>query len=739
MRKYNPNLETKNRKTWLLRTILVVALSLIVLLGLFSIFAQFNSNSIPERLFTHTAESGIVYYEWDDNNVRHELEGIYNEYGYMETVSGSDFLDEARESAFGGFDAGNDEPGDGENNGLETAVGCIPKLMSLSVTGGSDEATKDESSSEEDIAGTVPERHRFGFSVKLDFSVESATLMLSGNSGIPFVVFLDDDLIYTDFPDEKGSLDAPPAGISEYRHSAGRNISVSLPPDYLGQELTVIEYLTAEQALYWSPIVPVITTDEAYGVLAVMEYGPNGILGGMIAAVLIILTILFIRQVMAGQKAFSLLLPIFYALIFMISKTSYTSFSSTFLFYDIQQLFFSFSFYCAGDLLLIFLALKMRREVRFVLTAGAGVHFITVSAILFQKFYTKDFIIIGQSWPGIFGFAVLMFAVILLFTEGKSDRYLKYSGGVFLVLCGIYGITTLAFYFIDRIMYIELSLPFSAGTSLHFYQLNQLISVAIMIVITVCSIIEYITELNERHTRLTALEEINRLKTEFLGNVSHELKTPLTVISSYAQLTEKGIKDQPGEEELSHHMKLIKSEAERLSLMVSQILDVTRIEENRLVIAVCSCDVTKIIQMTLSTYYPVFSKNRNKLVFEPPGGTIEILCDPNRIMQVLVNLISNAAKHTQNGTITVKVLKESKYAVLEVADTGNGMDAEQVAHAFDRYYTSAENEKSSTGQNTGTGLGLYICRHIIKEHGGEIDIHSEIGKGTTIRFTVPLA
>jgi len=106
---------------------------------------------------------------------------------------------------------------------------------------------------------------------------------------------------------------------------------------------------------------------------------------------------------------------------------------------------------------------------------------------------------------------------------------------------------------------------------------------------------------------------------------------------------------------------------------------------------------------------------------------------------MLVNLVSNAAQHTQNGAITIRVSADRDFAAVVVADTGEGMGEEQLARLFGRYSTGAEVEKAGGGRNTGTGLGLYICRHILEEHGGEITVRSEMGKGTSVRFTLPRA
>lgn len=264
------------------------------------------------------------------------------------------------------------------------------------------------------------------------------------------------------------------------------------------------------------------------------------------------------------------------------------------------------------------------------------------------------------------------------------------------------------------------------------------------------------------------LEKVNRLKTELMGNVSHELKTPLTVISSYAQYTRGTLEDREDNREARKNMKLIESEADRLAMMVSQILDVTRIEENRLDIICRPCSLTGIIQYTLDTYYPVFSKNGNRLEFHPYRGTLTVSCDADRITQVLVNLISNAARHTREGKITVETGEKGAFAEIKITDTGSGMEKERVERLFERYYTGLSGEGNSTAprgdgteepesaagspgdgmdnkdkkpegrRETGTGLGLYVCRHIIREHGGNITVESEPGMGTTVLFTLPL-
>lgn len=235
----------------------------------------------------------------------------------------------------------------------------------------------------------------------------------------------------------------------------------------------------------------------------------------------------------------------------------------------------------------------------------------------------------------------------------------------------------------------------------------------------------------------TALENLNRLKTEFLGNVSHELKTPLTVMSGYAQTTKQlaAKPDALEASEVSRRMTLISSEAERLALMVGQILDVTRMEEGRMAMVPVRCYADEIIHAAVETHYPILNRNQNRLDIRIESGLPVIYADPSRISQVIVNLISNAVRFAVDGVITISAKKKDEKILVCVSDTGVGIAAEQLPHLFQRY---AKKQKSGGGQDTGTGLGLYICKHIVEQHGGEIWLESKEGSGTSVFFTLPI-
>lgn len=168
-----------------------------------------------------------------------------------------------------------------------------------------------------------------------------------------------------------------------------------------------------------------------------------------------------------------------------------------------------------------------------------------------------------------------------------------------------------------------------------------------------------------------------------------------------------------------------------MALMVTQILDATRIEEGRMVLERTPCDIESLVRETIETYFAVLNKNNNRLALRIPVELPKVNADSSRLQRVFVNLISNALKHTKNGTILIKAEEDGNFIKVTVKDTGSGISEEDMPHIWERYYKGKHSE-------TGTGLGLFICRFIIESHGGKIWAESEVGKGTAFMFTLPL-
>ncbi len=232
----------------------------------------------------------------------------------------------------------------------------------------------------------------------------------------------------------------------------------------------------------------------------------------------------------------------------------------------------------------------------------------------------------------------------------------------------------------------------------------------------------------------TALESLDRMKTEFLGNIAHELKTPLAIVSGYAQESRKRLLEKnAADETLPGQMQLICAETERMSLMIGQVLDVTRIDEGRMTITPQKASPVEIIQKTAETYFPMLNQNGSRLRLSLPESLPFVYADADRVGQVLLNLLSNAMRHTPNGQITIAAAKKEGFVEISVLDTGDGIDPELLPRLFTRYATG--NKKTRTG--SGTGLGLFICKHIAEAHGGTISAENQPGGGACFRFTLP--
>ncbi|MBP0975758.1 MAG: HAMP domain-containing histidine kinase [Oscillospiraceae bacterium] len=228
------------------------------------------------------------------------------------------------------------------------------------------------------------------------------------------------------------------------------------------------------------------------------------------------------------------------------------------------------------------------------------------------------------------------------------------------------------------------------------------------------------------------LVQVNEMKTTFLSDASHELKTPLAAMSGYAQDAELDLMNGGEKSTVQNKLRRISSEANRMALMVTQILDATRIEEGRMVLEKAPCDLDSLVRKTVETYFAVLNKNNNRLILRIPIDLPQVDADSTRLQRVFVNLISNALKHTKDGTVLIKAEAGEKTVTVTVKDTGSGISPEDLPHIWERYYKGKHSE-------TGTGLGLFIVRFIVESHGGTINVESEQGKGTAFTFTLPLA
>jgi signal transduction histidine kinase len=247
-------------------------------------------------------------------------------------------------------------------------------------------------------------------------------------------------------------------------------------------------------------------------------------------------------------------------------------------------------------------------------------------------------------------------------------------------------------------------------------------------------------QLHERNQELLAernqqLSEVDRAKSDFLAVVAHELNTPLAAIRSHAEEAERNV---TAGAPVSRELSVIESEAERLGRLVGQLLDVARIADGRLDLELRPEFLAAIVQQTLRAYIPLCTRAGNTLELARGSASPVVVADRERVAQVLVNLLANAARHTRQGAITVGVTERDGFAEVFVRDTGEGMPAEVVERLFEPSPGYPAGGLRSA-RDAGLGLGLQISRHIVEAHGGAITVASTPGLGTTVTCSFPLA
>lgn len=231
-------------------------------------------------------------------------------------------------------------------------------------------------------------------------------------------------------------------------------------------------------------------------------------------------------------------------------------------------------------------------------------------------------------------------------------------------------------------------------------------------------------QLAEEKHKNEVLEQVNTVNKEFLRTVAHELRTPLTVISGYAQLMERQIDKDVPLEQPKEKLSTIASEADRLGNIVTKLMDYTYGSNNATEFG--AIDVNELLRGAKAVLIPVCHKRNNQLETEN-HCTFKVHGNFELLLQVLINLVVNASRHTESGTIRITVSEGDGFAEFFVSDTGIGINAEDAPHIFEKGFTTG----------SGKGLGLAICRETIQMHGGTIELASSGSRGSVFRFTVP--
>lgn len=237
-------------------------------------------------------------------------------------------------------------------------------------------------------------------------------------------------------------------------------------------------------------------------------------------------------------------------------------------------------------------------------------------------------------------------------------------------------------------------------------------------------------------TDITAQRELDRMKTDFVGFVAHELRTPLTTILGYASLLDQSA-GRLSVDQMHDMTTVITRHCRRMNRLINDLLDISRLEAGEpLPLQTTMFDVATLLDRLVEELRSQLNPSpRINLLVEVSSRPVEIMGDPDRIEQVLINLLSNAIKYSpEGGDIIIRLGFEREEMYFAVQDHGMGMTPEQVESLFSKFYRTPDARARGI---KGTGLGLHLVKQIIESHGGQIQVHSIPGQGSTFRFTLP--
>ena len=248
------------------------------------------------------------------------------------------------------------------------------------------------------------------------------------------------------------------------------------------------------------------------------------------------------------------------------------------------------------------------------------------------------------------------------------------------------------------------------------------------------------------HRAIEEAETASRMKSDFLSMVSHELRTPLTSILGFAKMIHKKLigsvfpnlgdddKAAKSAEQVRNNLEIILSEGERLTQLINEVLDLTKLEAGHIDWTVGPVEVPRLVERAMAGAEVLVGDKDLQLVRDVPDGVPPVNGDMDRLIQVLLNLISNAIKFTDTGAVTCRAETRGNEVVFSVTDTGRGIPQEYQEQVFHRFSQLGD---LLTEKPSGSGLGLAICKEIVTHHNGRIWLRSQPGKGSTFSFAIP--
>ncbi|MDD5070417.1 MAG: ATP-binding protein [Candidatus Omnitrophica bacterium] len=232
---------------------------------------------------------------------------------------------------------------------------------------------------------------------------------------------------------------------------------------------------------------------------------------------------------------------------------------------------------------------------------------------------------------------------------------------------------------------------------------------------------------------ISELRQLEKVRQDFVANVSHELRTPITSIKGYAETLLNGALDD--KENVDDFLKIIHSDADRLAALISDILDLSKIESGKVSFQIKSLSLKPVIERVINGTRPQIQKKGIKVTVDIGENLPEVLADDGAIGQVILNLVDNAIKYNKpDGEIFIKACEKGKFVEISVTDSGIGIPKTELPRIFERFYRVDKARSCDLG---GTGLGLSIVKHIILAHNGKVWVESTYGQGTSFTFSLP--
>ncbi len=230
--------------------------------------------------------------------------------------------------------------------------------------------------------------------------------------------------------------------------------------------------------------------------------------------------------------------------------------------------------------------------------------------------------------------------------------------------------------------------------------------------------------------------EMEKARRDLVAAVSHDLRTPLASTRALIEALADGVAADPQTE--SRYLSSASRELEHLSRLVDDLFELARIDAGLLQLSLEEASLHDLISDTISSFQPQAEQQGVRLVGEVAGDVDPVLANPSRLQRVLHNLVSNALRHTPaDGTVALRATPEGEEVRVEVADTGEGITAEDLPHVFERSFRGEQSRtRAEKDDAPGAGLGLAIARGLVEAHGGTMDVKSDLGRGSRFRFTL---